>query len=37
MRERAETVNGTLQVDAEVDQGVKVVVSFPVRKIELNG
>jgi signal transduction histidine kinase len=37
MRERAQSVNGSLQVNAEVDQGVKIAVSFPVRKIALNG
>ncbi|MES9829513.1 MAG: sensor histidine kinase [Candidatus Thiodiazotropha sp.] len=37
MRERAESACGTLQVNAEVGQGVKVCGSFPAKKIILNG
>lgn len=37
MRERAESVNGTLQVNAGVNQGVGISVYFPVKKITLNG
>ncbi|ODJ88216.1 oxygen sensor histidine kinase NreB [Candidatus Thiodiazotropha endolucinida] len=37
MRERAESASGTLQVNAEVGQGVKICGSFPAKKITLNG
>ncbi|MES9945442.1 MAG: sensor histidine kinase [Candidatus Thiodiazotropha sp.] len=37
MRERAESVNGTLQVNAGVNKGVEISVYFPVKKIALNG
>ncbi|MCU7919568.1 MAG: sensor histidine kinase [Candidatus Thiodiazotropha sp. (ex Epidulcina cf. delphinae)] len=37
MRERAESVSGSLQVDAGVDQGVEICVSLPLEKVVLNG
>ncbi|MES9968874.1 MAG: sensor histidine kinase [Candidatus Thiodiazotropha sp.] len=37
MRERAETVDGSLRVNTDVDQGVEISVDFPVKKIALNG
>ncbi len=37
MRERAESACGTLRVNAEVGQGVKICGSFPAKKITLNG
>ncbi|MEW8486091.1 MAG: sensor histidine kinase [Candidatus Thiodiazotropha sp.] len=37
MRERASSVNAALQVKAAVDQGVEISVSFPLKKVALNG
>jgi signal transduction histidine kinase len=37
MRERAESVNGTLQVNTMVNQGVEVCASFPLKRVALNG
>ncbi|MET0069137.1 MAG: sensor histidine kinase [Candidatus Thiodiazotropha sp.] len=37
MRERASSVNAALQVKAAVDQGVEICVSFPLKKVALNG
>ncbi len=37
MRDRAESVNGTLQVKAVVNQGVEICASFPLKRFALNG
>ncbi|MEW8586154.1 MAG: sensor histidine kinase, partial [Candidatus Thiodiazotropha sp.] len=37
MRERASSVNANLQIKAAVDQGVEISVSFPLKKVALNG
>ena len=37
MRDRAESVNGTLQVNAIVNQGVEICASFPLKRFVLNG
>ncbi|MCU7932621.1 MAG: sensor histidine kinase [Candidatus Thiodiazotropha sp. (ex Codakia rugifera)] len=37
MRERAESLNGKMDMHAGVDQGVEIQVIFPVQKVTLNG